>query len=555
MPQIMRKPGQDSSAEEFMYKILIVDDEKMIRMGMSKGLPWAQLNITGVYQAGSAMEALEIIGEKQPDIMITDINMPGMTGLELIQRANELKEDIRIIVLTGYDRFDYARECIRMHVADLFLKPIDEEVLTEAIKKQVEFLDRKRKNLILENTMRRVQGNTEQMRLERLLRSLVHRREVDEEELEWMCREYSLPENQELQLAILLPQQSGKNNDREDHYWVMSIKEICIGLVDGQRQGMTFLDDEGTEKILIAFFNHGYVNEIYEKIQELISIMKDEFIAVPKIVLGSSVKGFSNLYISYNDAVYLANRKQGEAQDVLQSGHTGKRSMLFREIYEEFKTSMCSNVGNSDYVLRVFDAFTQAVVSYNVTETAVRRYCFDLANSVCFAYISSTAGTLQQGRLEELMKHLMNVDGMNACEITRDFLVNLFGEETEVINDLIPKVRRYVDDHLEEDLSVSSIAAKFYITPNYLSKLFKKVTGEGCNEYIVRKRIETAQRLLETTNLKTGKIAALVGYRDTNYFSVAFKKYTGYSPTVFRRRLRTGNAAEEEEESENGIDN
>ena len=74
-----------------MYKILIVDDEKMIRMGMSKGLPWAQLNITGVYQAGSAMEALEIIGEKQPDIMITDINMPGMTGLELIQRANELK--------------------------------------------------------------------------------------------------------------------------------------------------------------------------------------------------------------------------------------------------------------------------------------------------------------------------------------------------------------------------------------------------------------------------------------------------------------------------------
>ena len=538
-----------------MYKVLIVDDEKMIRMGMSKGLPWTQLNVSAVYQAGSAAEALKIIEEKQPDIMITDINMPGMTGLELIQRANELQEEMRIIVLTGYDRFDYARECIRMHVADLFLKPIDEEVLAEAIRKQVDHLDKKRKSLVLENTLRRVKGNTEQMRLERLMRELVHHRKVDEEELEWMYREYSFSQNQELQLAVLLPQQSGRNNDRENRYWMMSIKEICIGLVDGQRQGITFPDDEETEKILIAFFNHGYVNEIYEKIQELISIMKDEFIAVPRIVLGSSVKGFSDLYISYNDAMYLAKRKNNETQDVLQSGRTGKRSMLFREIYEEFKNSMCSNVGNSEYVLRVFDAFSQAVVSYNVTEAGVRRYCFDLANAVCFSYISSTAGSLQQGRLEELMKHLMNVDVQNACDITRDFLMGLFGEESQVINDLIPKVRRYVDDHLDEDLSVSSIAAKFYITPNYLSKLFKKVTGEGCNEYIVRKRIETAQKLLETTNLKTGKIAALVGYRDTNYFSVAIKKYTGYSPTVFRNRLRTGSAAEEEEESENGIDN
>lgn len=531
-----------------MFKVLIVDDEKMIRMGMSRGLPWEELNVSEVWQAGSAPEALKIIEEKQPDILITDINMPEMTGLELIQKANELQENMRIIVLTGYDRFDYARECIRMHVEDLFLKPIDEEVLTEAIRRQTELLEKERRSLVMENTMRRVKGNTEQMRLERLMRGLVHKREIDEADLEWMYQEYSLSKNQELQIAILIPQQSGRSEEREDRYWIMSIKEICIGLVDGREQGITFPDDEGTEKILIAFFNHGYVNEIYERIQELISIMKDELIAAPRIVLGSSVKGFSELYISYNDAVYLSQRKDDGAKEVLQSGRTGKRNMLFREIFEEFKIAMCSNVGNSDYVLRVFDAFSQAVESYNVTENSVRRYCFDLANSVCFAYVSSTGGSLRQGGIEELMRHVMNVDARNACEITRGFLQQLFGEEKEVMNDLIPKVRRYVDDHLEEELSVSSIASKFYITPNYLSKLYKKVTGEGCNEYIVRKRIETAQKLLESTNLKTGKIAAMVGYRDTNYFSVAFKKYTGYSPTVFRSRFRTGSTAEEEEE-------
>ena len=292
-----------------MYKVLIVDDEKMIRMGMSKGLPWEELKVSEVYQAGSAPEALEIIKEKQPDILITDINMPEMTGLELIQRANELQADMKIIVLTGYDRFDYARECIRMHVEDLYLKPIDEEVLTEAIRRQIDAIEKQRASAVMENTMRRVRGNTEQMRLERLMRQLVHQREAEETELQWMYQEYSLSPGQELQIAILIPQQSGRRDEREDNYWLMSIKEICIGLVDGRGQGITFPDDEGTGKILVAFFNHGYVNEIYERIQELISIMKDEMIAAPRIVLGSSVKGFSRLYISYNDAVHLSKEK------------------------------------------------------------------------------------------------------------------------------------------------------------------------------------------------------------------------------------------------------
>ena len=94
------------------------------------------------------------------------------------------------------------------------------------------------------------------------------------------------------------------------------------------------------------------------------------------------------------------------------------------------------------------------------------------------------------------------------------------------------------DEHLAEDISVSNIAANLYITPNYFSRLFKRITGEGCNEYIVRKRIEKAKSLLETTSIKTGKIAMMVGYRDTNYFSLAFKKHTGKSPTKYREEMQ-----------------
>ena len=112
------------------------------------------------------------------------------------------------------------------------------------------------------------------------------------------------------------------------------------------------------------------------------------------------------------------------------------------------------------------------------------------------------------------------------------------GKEEENVHHIITEAKYYIEKHLTEDLSVSSIAASLYITPNYFSRLFKRVTKEGCNEYIVRKRIEKAKSLLQTTSLKTGKIAMMVGYRDTNYFSLAFKKQTGKSPTKYREEMQ-----------------
>lgn len=105
-----------------MYKVLIVDDEKMIRMGMKKVIPWLSLGIQQVYTAATGMEALSLLEEHKPQIMITDIQMSGMTGLELIEKARSIQPDLRVIVLTGYDSFEYARQSLRLQVQDFFLK-------------------------------------------------------------------------------------------------------------------------------------------------------------------------------------------------------------------------------------------------------------------------------------------------------------------------------------------------------------------------------------------------------------------------------------------------
>lgn len=110
--------------------------------------------------------------------------------------------------------------------------------------------------------------------------------------------------------------------------------------------------------------------------------------------------------------------------------------------------------------------------------------------------------------------------------------------EEEDANEMISSIKRYIKMHLAEEINVSKLSEIFYLSPNYFSRIFKKTSGEGCNEYIVRKRMEKAKILLETTNIKVVRIAADVGYKDTNYFSLTFKKNIGVSPLQYREKNR-----------------
>ena len=128
----------------------------------------------------------------------------------------------------------------------------------------------------------------------------------------------------------------------------------------------------------------------------------------------------------------------------------------------------------------------------------------------------------------------MGTDKEKAEEVAEMFLQKILAKEEGDEHEIIRKVKNMIHEDLSQDLTVANLAAQLYVSPNYLSRLFKQITGEGCNEYIVRKRIEKAKSLLETTSLKTGEIAMMVGYHDMNYFSLAFKKHIGKAPTKYR---------------------
>ena len=145
-----------------MYKAVVVDDEKMIRDGIRDTIRWDQVGIEEVYTAASGRKALDIITEKRPEIMITDINMRGMTGIELIGQAREILPEMKVLVLTGYDEFEYARKCLRLKVQEFLLKPVDEKTLEQEICKLTEQLDGEKRKQKEQEAVLRTAGSRQQ---------------------------------------------------------------------------------------------------------------------------------------------------------------------------------------------------------------------------------------------------------------------------------------------------------------------------------------------------------------------------------------------------------
>lgn len=516
-----------------MYKLLIVDDEKMIRMGIKNGINWEEIGIDEVFTAASAKEALLIIEKEHPQIMLTDISMADVSGLTLIDKVRNEKEQesMRILVLTGYDRFDYARQCLQMRVQNFLLKPVDEEELKKSVQKQIEELEEIRVKKEQENTNLRTEGARRQAAMERFMRDLVHQRinlggdGVCPEDLE-------KDRKKTMEVAILIPEvymDKGKESDMD--FQQFTIKNLCMEIIDARRAGVTFSDDDG--KIVIVLFTSDIEQNVTEQVEELRELLETECDIKPRIVLGSEADGLDTLFVSYHDALFLLEQERKGFREIVKQSSEQTKEQLIQDIYREFKQEMIANIADGTRVMYVYDKFQQATKSYNLSRMQVQKWCYDIASGIYFAYIMETGETVDN-RMESLLKTLAGADKEETLEVTAMFILKLVFREEKEQHEIITKARRYIDDNLVEDLSVAKLAEMFYVSPNYFSRLFKKVMKEGCNEYIVKKRIEKSKILLETTTIKAGKIAMMVGYNDTNYFSLAFKKHTGMSPTKYR---------------------
>jgi two-component system response regulator YesN len=519
-----------------MHNILIVDDESMIRNGMKAAVPWHELGVTGVFVAGSGFEALELLQLNRIDIMITDINMTEMTGLELIAKAKELQENLRIIVLSGYDDFEYVRQSLRMHVVDYLLKPIDESVLENIVSQELDALDSDREVLHAARWQQSLDSQA-QVGLERILVRLLHEKEVSGQEFDDLASRYPDYVDAVLQVLVLMPSFSGTEDENTDYLARVSMKDICVRTVDCNDAGITVMD---TDRMVVSILCPAQIPVPLSRLQsDLLQEIGKAGLPAPKMFCGSEVNGLRELHISKRDALFSRNRKKERLLHELVVKRSRFGGQQYVDAMERIKQNISADIADKDRVFHAYELFCDIIEVFNVADGQVLRDCYELVNTAYYAYFNATMHEIPEGRLCRLLKLISLGTREQALEICFSSLLELYSEHLGPSRGIVEQARYYIVQHLGEELTISAIAERFKVSPNYFSRLFKRVSGEGCNNYIVRKRMEMAKGLLQDTNFPCGKIASMVGYRDINYFSLSFKKQVGCSPSAYRQRVRS----------------
>lgn len=544
-----------------MYSILIVDDEKIIREGISKMMPWKKLGISNVLMAEDGRQALEVAAQNQPDIILTDICMPDMDGLTFIKELLALKStarsyDPRILVLTGHDRFDYAQQSCKLGVKDLLLKPVDEDVLSQVLSNQVEAVTRQRaeqdRQRLLELQLSRQAAQAHHMRLQQIVFTLVRNGEISGDNKKWLIQ-HEPRLLQSFRLACLRADEICTDSEEDSALNKYAVEQLCRQMIETNDIGIAFYHPEVCSFLLWFFLDDE--NRIIDVSDQLCSLIRREFNI--KATAGLSHSACEN---SEGPALWL------EAQEALNKGHAiaanvnmaddnMQTELLLSAQYKHKKQALEQVTDESQLQLQISE-LTELLLRMSLDTAQIRRECSELALVFQWRHLSSGAydlhsnlpdqnnhslDTSSRESFDRFLQDLTRLDATSACQRLNSFVQESLIEESDyiVINPIVQDAIKYIKSHLPDDLSVAGLAEQLHVSPNYLSRIFRQSANEGCNEYIVRKRMELAQTLLATTALKTYEVAEQVGYQDKNYFSLAFRKHTGQTPTDYRKQIQT----------------
>jgi two-component system response regulator YesN len=424
-----------------MYKLLIVDDDEMMREGIEKNINWFELGFQVVGTAADGEEGLELAHQFKPDIVLSDIEMPFMDGIEMGKQILESYPITKLVFLTGYDDFSYAKKALQIKACEYVLKYEDNDMIVDAVlKARLEF-EKEKSNQDKEKKYRSLSLNNF---LSELLVG-----GGSEESIEYSANILNLSlDGKRFCVAVIIPCDFeiffDTNLSEEANMDLLSftIKNQCDELLEKSQTGycinyrnrIHLLLDITEQNENLDTQNIPILKEIVESINKVLKINIS-------IYVGSSYLGYQNIPVSYNEALISAEMKNlKQDQDIIS--------------YEHIK-----NHGNS---------------------------------------------------------HLM----------------------------AIKKVKEYIDENFQNELlSLNEVADTVYLASSYISTLFKKYMGIKFSEYLLNLRISKAKDMLKYTDLKTYEIAEKVGYSNSQYFSVLFKKCSRYSPTEYRQKFSTEDLA------------
>lgn len=537
-----------------MLKMIIADDEAIVRRGLKNIICWEGFGIEIIAEATDGQEAFELCQELHPDILFTDIRMPLLDGLEVAMKLKELGSGIRVVIISGAQDFNYAKTAIDINVEGYVLKPVDMNKLNDVFKNVVNRikLEMNQKSEMIQ-LKQQLHEHFPVIR-EKFLRNLIFGTYGNELEIQKKIQYFKIPfqVDESLLVSVLQIDDYSKiteNTSEEDKQLLsFSISNIAEEIMTNYNAGVNFCIDE-TEFVLIYNLNT-HVNGKYTEICEEIVSCLNKFLGISvSIGIGRPVNRISSVNLSYKDArtalqykFYTGKNSILDINDINIINDISMENINSSDLYEnESQLMNFIKLGDSESISKILgDLFNKMYLNRNIPVEYVQRICVEMVSLV-----SRTAQDLGKSLDSIVDKQSVILETIYKIENAYDlksYITTIFIKVTEYFSDkynqknakVINRVREIIENRYNEDISVARISEEIYLTPNYISMIFKQEMKETITEYITKVRMEQAKKLIKTTDLRILEIAEKVGYEDPHYFSKAFKKHTGIHPKMYR---------------------
>ncbi len=520
-----------------MLKVLLVDDEPYVLEGLKVMMDWEAHGFRICGEASNGEDALEIVRVCNPDLIITDISMPGIDGLELIRLSNEkLKSTAKYVILSGYDDFSYAKRAMLYNASNYLLKPLDDAELNSVVAKLAEQIRQERKKT--ENVNKQLSFIANQS-IVRLINgdnkpSLIGR----------VGMLLDIAEDEDIR-CILFEVDSADSWAQAEEKTGLNMNKAKAGKViedalDPAFQFRIFEDGKGRIG-LIASEKMPFFNSLEELAQSLLLQLNQTFGDVVYASISDSEKGLSSISKAYRQALFAIGFKFYSPDKSLINYENVKGLNINFELCTDNYNTLLELIRSNrteeiePAVSRLFENFLENHSAPQIIISYLMSFQMELVK-----LIMEISGDLQEF-LTLALDFQKNSEHMNMSELQGEFLKQCLSAASH-INDfkqgnpqyIVCEVKNYIKQNYCKDIKLKEVARHFYMNSVYLGQLFKKFSGMQFNDYLNTVRIEEAKKLLQRTDMKVCEISSAVGYNDPKYFLSKFKAITNLPPSAFK---------------------
>lgn len=521
-----------------MYRLIIADDEESIRNGIAHGLPWQEWGYQVCALCASGQEVLDELERVQPDVVLSDIRMPGMDGVELMQRLSQEHPEIKIVILSGYSDFEYLNMSIKNHVAEYLLKPTDFEDFENTFLRLKSTLDKERlQNAQITESVRQ----HFQLWLTALLEGTAMPQDT-ERFLPMLTAQGIDPDNLVVTDFIL----NGHGGDEKTDLLELwrNIWKISCKLPAEPLHQLPFLFDGERLVVLYSSETDFRAEDVIPQIQELQKAVHEQLHVTLSVGISSLCTEPGMLPQAYEQANCCAKQSAFAGAESIcpfqQIRNTRSSGLLYFDTEKVEKALLAQDY---DALRTEVDRVLLLPGTQQLDYQTVDRLCLSLLFHA--SLWSLRYGVQMEEVLRTLGAHYTDIQQCSTLNSKRDFvLVCLFGCQQAlahrrshgyVVNSVAQRVREYVDaEYCSNHISLESVAASVHKTSAYISRVFKNELGCNFTDYLTEKRMRRAAELLKEPDGKVYFIAEQCGYADTSNFIRVFKKFYGISPVEYR---------------------